>query len=469
MTDPCTSRQNRLGGRLARNLVVQVVAGALLVGSLNSFAYRPVATSVIALRINAGAGSVRDSVGQTWSGDRYYVGGGGIQHATGRAIAGTDDDVVFQTNRWGMDGYNIPVSRTGTYRVRLLFAETVFTSRGARVFDVSAEGRLVIDNLDVFARVGSSAAHVETLVVSLRDKTLNLRFGRVADDPMISGIEVVQEPALTTTTTQPAPTTSTTQPAPTTTTTQPAPPPPSGSSFPGPTNTGVPAGTVLRASGSITTSADGQVIDAMDVQGSIRVEHNNVTIKRTRIRQSGGQAITMNPSRTNLVIEDCELDGTGNTDGASAVGDSNFTIRRCNVHHFGEGPRTNGNNLVEDNWFHDFLNFVAQGAHQDVVQITGGSNIVLRHNTMDIAVDGANAAVMMGTYPGSDITVENNLLAGGGYTVYGGSSNGYTNVKIINNRFSTRYYPRAGYHGPLVYTAGAMVSGNVYHESGLPV
>ncbi|SDL83304.1 hypothetical protein, partial [Tessaracoccus oleiagri] len=53
--------------------------------------------------------------------------------------------------------------------------------------------------------------------------------------------------------------------------------------FPNATNTGVPAGTVLRRSGSIVVTTPGTVIDGLDVDGSIDVQANNVTIRNSRV------------------------------------------------------------------------------------------------------------------------------------------------------------------------------------------
>ncbi|MGH9153098.1 MAG: right-handed parallel beta-helix repeat-containing protein, partial [Acidimicrobiales bacterium] len=150
---------------------------------------------------------------------------------------------------------------------------------------------------------------------------------------------------------------------------------------------------MLQPSGTIYTTAPGQVIDAMDVSGSIRVVHDNVVIRRTRVRNPGGEAIWQDPSRRGLVIEDCELDGTGNPNGAAAVAFANFTIRRCDIHHFGEGITASGNTVIEDNYLHDFVSYVAQGAHQDGIQMEWGSNQVVRHNTVLMNVDGANSAI----------------------------------------------------------------------------
>ena len=421
-------------------------------------------------RLNvASNSSYTDASGKVWSPDAGFV-GGSVWQGGDKAIANTTSDTLYRKHRWGMSGYKISVPSPGKYEVDLHLAELVFSSPGRRVFDVTAEGALKLDNLDVLAKAGGpDRALTETFVVDVQDGTLNLGFSASADDPMVSGIEVSTAGA-----SQPAPTTSapapTTQaPAPTTAAPAPTTQAPSSGGFPNASNTGVPAGVTLKPSGSITVTQNGTVIDGLDVSGSIRVQANNVTIKRTRIRNPGGQAITVSPSTSGTVIEDVELDGTGNKDSSSAVGDSNYTIRRAHIHHFGEGPRANGNVLIEDSYMHSFLNFIAQGAHQDVIQSTGGSNLTFRHNTMLMNVDGGNAAIMIGTYTGSNLLIDNNLLAGGGYTVYGGDSHNWTNVRITNNRFSTMFYPKSGYHGPLLYAANATKSGNVWHESGNPL
>ena len=190
--------------------------------------------------------------------------------------------------------------------------------------------------------------------------------------------------------------------------------------FPGKRTTGVPAGKRLRPSGSLTVTRDGAVIKNLDVIGSIRIEADDVTIKRVRVRRPGGQAITVSPDTRGAVIKDVELDGRGNTDGSSAIGDSNYKLVRVHIHHFGEGPRANGNVVIRDSYMHSFLDFIDQGAHQDVIQSTGGNRLVVRHNKLIMNVDGGNAVLMLGTDYGSNVLFEHNLVAGGGYAMYGG-------------------------------------------------
>ena len=83
-----------------------------------------------------------------------------------------------------------PVS-PGTFEVRLFFAE-IFTGTqavGSRVFDVSIEGAMVLDDYDVFADVGANRAVMKSFVVS-SDANLEIDFKHVVENPMINGIEI---------------------------------------------------------------------------------------------------------------------------------------------------------------------------------------------------------------------------------------------------------------------------------------
>ena len=78
--------------------------------------------------------------------------------------------------------------------------------------------------------------------------------------------------------------------------------------------------------------------------------------------------------------------------------------------------------------------------------------------------------------PVANQTIENNLLAGGGYTIYAGNGHGNTtsNIVIKGNRFGQLYYPKGGQFGPDAYFnpagKGNVWSGNIlgHHRAGLP-
>ena len=68
-----------------------------------------------------------------------------------------------------------------------------------------------------------------------------------------------------------------------------------------------------------------------------------------------------------------------------------------------------------------------------------------------------------------NILIENNLFAGGGYTLYCDQKSRGVNYRVINNRFSRKFSPEAGFFGPSTECSDESQSGNLYHESGLPL
>jgi len=127
--------------------------------------------------------------------------------------------------------------------------------------------------------------------------------------------------------------------------------------WPTASTTGIPTGTpTLRVIAEDShTDHDGQVFDAVELQGRLYVDHKNVSIRRSRL-----------------------------------VGDIYYAI----------------DGLVGD-----------QGAHLDGVQVMAGSDIIIRHNWIEavsppIDGGGVNAAIFFGPDFGeiSDVVVDCNML-----------------------------------------------------------
>ncbi|WP_162891296.1 hypothetical protein [Aeromicrobium sp. A1-2] len=263
----------------------------------------------------------------------------------------------------------------------------------------------------------------------------------------------------TATTTTPTPTDGPTTPPTTTTapTTGGCADKPSSCGYPDETNTGVPAGVKLKASGSVNASKDGQVIDGLDIRGEINVTAKNVTIKNTRV--TGGRGVgtadwvvIVRPGADNLTIVDSEImTPVGSQQDIACVfniGDSKPTVKRVNIHACSAGV-SSGGGLVEDSYIHGMAS--VPGLSHDVgVASNGSGGMTVRHNTIFNQYDQTAAVAFyqdFGTQKNN--LVEDNLLAGGGYCVYGGAGQkGKTaNIRFINNRFSKKYSPRCGYYG----------------------
>ncbi len=148
------------------------------------------------VRVNAGDAAYVDTAGNVWQADQAYVAGswgylGGQSYVVARAIGSTEDDVLYQSERFNLTGYRFTVPN-GRYQVSLRFAELYHTSVGRRVFDVKLEGQTVLWDLDVFKLAGGRDIALDyTFAVDVSDGQLTLDFVAKKDAPKINAIEVV--------------------------------------------------------------------------------------------------------------------------------------------------------------------------------------------------------------------------------------------------------------------------------------
>lgn len=267
----------------------------------------------------------------------------------------------------------------------------------------------------------------------------------------------------------------------------------------GPASTGYPDGQVFgkTVSGGLTITADNTVIDGYKISGGVQVRAQNVTIKNSWITNSAGGAngsgvININPGYS-ATIDRNLLDGQNAThtciwhEGKSMVATANECIG-ANDGIFSwatkEGVDGTGDNFrIENNWLHAFTTSAANG-HVDGYQTEGAKNGVIRHNTIDVTQSQTSAiSIWNGRKNADNIVVDNNLLAGGGFTVYAedyspseaSPAGGYsvTNISFTNNRFSSAHYSCIGFWGVWfprgAPTDGWKRSGNVVLESKLTV
>ena len=106
------------------------------------------------------------------------------------AVGGTLDDPLYYTRRYGSKFTFTQLAENGRYNLTLHFAEPTFTATGKRVFDVSAEGQLVIDNLDLFKSAGAKKAYTKTIPITITDGALNVSFAASINNAIISAIEL---------------------------------------------------------------------------------------------------------------------------------------------------------------------------------------------------------------------------------------------------------------------------------------
>jgi len=254
-------------------------------------------------------------------------------------------------------------------------------------------------------------------------------------------------------------------------------PQPSRCGFPDATNTGVPAGTVLRVVNGDMTFLAGGTYTNLDIRGCTRVGGSNVTIRRVKIRCTGSLPIDIEdrPSITGVLLEDVEIDAAGQFNGRGIAG-GGFTARRVWWHGGSDCSHFNSNVVIEDS-FCDIPRYTGTAdPHLDGFQSGGGAHVTLRHNTIRNA-NGQTSAIINGPNlqvlgAQTDVHIVDNLMSGGGYTVYcqAHPAPQPSTAEFRGNRISREFYPRGGYYGPMTDCAGIPgATTTIWDDTGLPI
>jgi hypothetical protein len=273
---------------------------------------------------------------------------------------------------------------------------------------------------------------------------------------------------------------------------------PSGCQYPDATNTGVPGGATLKAVPSQLTSGTGwsynasgknlivtgkgTVLSGLNISGTLTINASNVTVKDVRVVTGAIFGVGLTHT-TGVTIENSTITGvnatTGRVDSAidDVYGDSTgMVIKANNISDFRTAIHIS-TGLVEGNYIHDpgYISgdhtngFYVNGGTEPLT-ISGNTIFISRNQTDAINLDAGSAGV-----PVANKTVQNNFLAGGGYTIYGGDALGNPTSKIVikGNRFGQLYYKTGGQYGPGAYfnatATGNVWSGNTWDTTGATV
>lgn len=252
----------------------------------------------------------------------------------------------------------------------------------------------------------------------------------------------------------------------------PAPAPvPVTSTGPGEADTGVVASERLRPrAGNMVVTVAGSTVADLDISGCLVIRANNVLVRNVRVSCGTPQysaAIQVISGYGGLVVEDSEIDGLGTA--AVGVGYSGFLLRRVEIRNVNDGVRMSSNTTLESSWVHDMAR---QGdLHPDAVQSTGGTNIVIRGNTLaPQRADGdlANSAIQLGSETAprlAGITIADNHLSGGSFSLNVRGDTVLEDAVVSGNVFGadSRYGP---VQAPAALAVGPT---NVLASTGAPV
>ena len=255
----------------------------------------------------------------------------------------------------------------------------------------------------------------------------------------------------------------------------------------------------LRITGNNVT------VQNLDIPGPIAIEGNNATVRNSRIHvhsgcssPCGSYGIRLGQSGdavSGTVLQDLDLvtvDKSPANDnpldpstidtkvdhGVRNNGDRAVTANGLYVKGFAgawKGPGT-----IRDSYL--FSQLVFQGDHVEAYLNGGeGNPSILEHNTILNPVAQTAAISFFNDFGGiGQVSVANNLLAGGGYVMYGGAKNGTGNVTgpIVvrdnhiarGNRDENGYFPAGGQYGVWAeFNRSATTScGNVWDDNLAP-
>ncbi len=265
-------------------------------------------------------------------------------------------------------------------------------------------------------------------------------------------------------------------------------------SWPTADNTGRAAGPLPVVTGDVTLDTPNQVYQNEQVNGTISVTACNVTIKNVEVL--AGENYTGDSTPDLFAIwakqpENCALTidhvtvitnafanptNQGNlsymTNAVRSAYGGPLTITNSNFRGMQIGVVGIGTGLVQGNYME--LGPNQRGDHNEDLEIYGGNNLTVNDNTM-LNSNQQTAVIACFTDFGSNnnMTFSNNLMAGGGYTVYAcggltddqGNPSPPKNVSFISNVFWKKYFSNVGYYGEgrdFASSGGDQWAGNVY-------
>ncbi len=97
---------------------------------------------------------------------------------------------IYNTDRVGNMAFKYPTSN-GQYFVKLCFAETEYQTAGKRIFNVLLNNKKIINNLDIFTKVGANSPYEVIFIADVQDEFLLIEFTPVIGTAKINGIEII--------------------------------------------------------------------------------------------------------------------------------------------------------------------------------------------------------------------------------------------------------------------------------------
>lgn len=116
----------------------------------------------------------------------------GNSYSTTSTVQAKTDKEIYKVERWNKNlGYAIPVENGKEYKLTLKFAEIYATTLNFRLFDVTVEGKLFLDDFDMFKEAGGKNIAIDTsIIVLVNDDYINIELNASKDNAAIKGIVI---------------------------------------------------------------------------------------------------------------------------------------------------------------------------------------------------------------------------------------------------------------------------------------
>ena len=212
---------------------------------------------------------------------------------------------------------------------------------------------------------------------------------------------------------------------------------------PDPARTGAAPGP-LRSVGELTLEQDGEVLQDVKVSGGLTIRADNVTLRNVWVETSD-YSVVMNFGR-HTRIENSTIKGTAGSQAAIAdFDDGYFSGSHLDISGAADGVGMGSGSRLASSLIHSLGR--GPDTHNDAIEVSGARDVVITNNVI-LNEGGQTSCMMLDDFSGdgaAGVVIQGNLLAGGGYTIYGGAP--VTGVIVEDNQFSTRYFSKAGYQG----------------------
>ena len=136
--------------------------------------YSKLNPSNVEIAINCGGPEFRTKSGIVFQKDKYFIGGEASDFGMNSEIKSTKDKDIYQTERWSTEDliYEIPIQKEGKYVLILKFSEVYFNSKGEKIFDFKIGDMTVLEDIDIYAKVGKNRAYDEFIEFEIKNKKI---------------------------------------------------------------------------------------------------------------------------------------------------------------------------------------------------------------------------------------------------------------------------------------------------------